>query len=202
MLQKYKKMGLAAAACTLLGVGAANAAVVVFTPTGGNIVSQSTNIYWDMLSNQVSTGFISGAPGGSNLSDHGDFHFDGGTFSITEGTIAFGGLIDASSAWTFGESNWFVGTTDYGGTMTPPATAFYGVRFLISGQTHYGWVNITEGVSDQSINSWGYESTPVTGILAGAGLSAVPEPTSVLGTAGLLASGLMIRRRKLGRVLG
>jgi hypothetical protein len=178
---------------------AANAAVVVFTPSGGNTVSQSTSLYWNMLSNEVSTSPISGAPGGFNLSDHGDFHFDGGTNQIATTpasgdqageTIPLSGVVYASRSWTsFG----FAGTNDFGGTMVTGDTAIFGVRFDIAGETHYGWVSITEGPTEQTINSWGYETTPNTGIAAG--VMAVPEPTSavMLGASGLLA---LVRRRK------
>jgi hypothetical protein len=40
---------------------------------------------------------------------------------------------------------------------------FLGVRFLISGQTHYGWVNLQEG----TITGAGYETIPNKPILAG-----------------------------------
>jgi hypothetical protein len=40
MLNKYYKMGLAAATCTLLGMSAANAAVTItFTESGGNVIA-------------------------------------------------------------------------------------------------------------------------------------------------------------------
>jgi hypothetical protein len=42
-----------------------------------------------------------------------------------------------------------------------------------------------------------FNDTPGASIAAGDGLTAVPEPASVLSTMGLLASGLMLRRRKL-----
>ena len=62
----------------------------------------------------------------------------------------------------------------------------------------YGWLEVTwdRGKDEFEIISGAYESEVGVAILAGQGASAIPEPASVLSTMGMLASGLLIRRRK------
>jgi len=60
----------------------------------------------------------------------------------------------------------------------------------------FGWLQVTWNGSDTfEILGGAYNDTAGVAIKAGE-LTAVPEPTSVLSTMGLLASGLMLRRRK------
>lgn len=167
---------------TMFMVSVAQAAVISFTPSGTSTVSQATNLYWDMLSSTTSTSSF-GATGGFYLSDHGDFHFDtgnGANMVVIAGTeggakLPVGTLIDAGSDWALTS---FAGTTDYDGTMVPVETAYFGLRFQVDGQTHYGWVQIEEGIDDQSVLAWAYESTPGVAIAAGAEAgSEAPVPT-------------------------
>lgn len=65
--------------------------------------------------------------------------------------------------------------------------AYFGIRFDIEGNTHYGWIHVvnTFGVTG-FVTEWGYESNPNTGLLAGV----IPEPSTVmllLGGLGILA---------------
>jgi len=71
--------------------------------------------------------------------------------------------------------------------LYPNADAYFGLRFDIDGETHYGWVHVinTYGISGEVVE-WGYELLPDTGLLAGV----VPEPSTVLlflGGVGILA---------------
>ena len=66
---------------------------------------------------------------------------------------------------------------------------YLGFQFQIGDPTtHYGWaeLDLTNGPADAVLLGWAYESTPDTGIIAGA----VPEPASL----GLLAAGRGRRR--------
>ncbi len=144
--------------------------VVSFTPSATSTVPQGTNLYWDMQSGETSiTSF--GAIGDFQLSDHGDIHFDGlAAMVINIGNqggekLPFGTSIDAGSNWS--STGNYIGTTDYDGTMIPPETTYFGLRFELSGQIHYGWVQIEEGLTDQSVLAWGYETTPDLAIAAG-----------------------------------
>lgn len=176
-----KRTGL----CVVLSVAmlmasAVQAAVVSFTPSGTTTVSQDTNLYWDMLSSDTSISTL-GAIGNFYLSGHGDFHFNGdGSMVIVAGTeggakLPLGTMIGPGSEWRATDS--YVGTTAYDGTMVPPETAYFGVRFQLGGADHFGWVQIEEGVSDQSVLAWAYETTPRQAIAAGAtvgGASGIP----------------------------
>jgi hypothetical protein len=64
---------------------------------------------------------------------------------------------------------------------------------------HYGWLEVRwdDTTEDFEILSGAYEDQVGVAINAGdTGVSAVPEPASALSTMGMLASGLLIRRRK------
>ncbi len=74
----------------------------------------------------------------------------------------------------------------YGGLHL--GTEYVGFKFLITGQQHYGWANITLGDNSLTFNDWAYESTANTAIPAGATV-AVPEPAQSAAGLGLLALG-------------
>ncbi len=153
-------------------------AVIIFTPTGGAFTgTQSQTLYWDMTSNSASTSFDASYVGGFSLSDHGDFHHSGaGTGMVYTGVcdifadvcgglqLNIGDIVGSSR--TYSTPTGFAGTTAYGGSMTssPATTAYYGLKFQISGQTHYGWIKFTEDATTQSLLKWAYESIPDTAI--------------------------------------
>lgn len=76
---------------------------------------------------------------------------------------------------------------------------YMGVQFLIEGQVHYGWLEISNdflpphGLSLQAtkILGWAYETEPGKPIVAGA----IPEPSGT-SIAVLAATGLLLRRRR------
>jgi hypothetical protein len=75
------------------------------------------------------------------------------------------------------------------GVGTP---GFVGIRFLIGGDTHYGWAEISRGVNaEATLHSFGYNTTPDEAALTGA----IPEPSSILLFA-VGAAGLAMRRRR------
>ena len=111
--------------------------------------------------------------------------------------FAAGDTIDGSALFSSSASS-TVFLYDNGTTSTSNAfgkDSFLGFR---SGNNHYGWLKVTwNGTDTFEILSGAFEDQAGAGILAGAGASAIPEPVSMLSTMGMLASGLLIRRRKL-----
>jgi hypothetical protein len=169
----------------------ANAAIISFTPSGTSTVSQGTDLYWNILSDETATSDQSWL-GGFQLTGHGDFHFDATSadmVNIGSGTggelFNLGEMIGVSSNWS--NTNFFVGTTDYSGVMNFGETGIFGLSFQLAGQTHYGWVNIAENNNGtQSLLGWGYESVAGRSIAAGV-TTQVPEPS----TLAILALGLL-----------
>lgn len=195
---------IALVAGLLLVPSLAPAAVVGFTPSGTSTVSQATDLYWDLQSSATSTTTL-GAPCDFYLSDHGDFHWNGDGSMVVlpngEGgdTLASGTLIGPGSNWS---TMSYAGTTGYQGEMVPPQTAYFGLRCAIGGQTYYGWVQIEEGTTDQSVLAWALETTPNAPIAAGATSSSAPTPVPTLSEWGiiilssLLAVGTLLTLRR------
>ena len=79
-------------------------------------------------------------------------------------------------------------------TETDGTTGFVGLRFAISGSTHYGWARFTYDdatTGNITLHDFAYENVAGANILAGA----VPEPGSaLLALAGL--AGATLRRRR------
>ena len=165
-----------------------NAAVVSFTPSGTSTVSQGTNLYWDLQSSTTSTNPI-GDVCGFELSDHGDFHYSGASHMVIIPATTGGALLPAGTSIGPG-STWstsgYTGTTAYDGVMVPPQTAYFGLSCVFGGQTHYGWVQITEGTTDQSVLAWAYESTPNAPIAAGATGNSVQKSIPTLSEWGMI----------------
>jgi hypothetical protein len=76
--------------------------------------------------------------------------------------------------------------------------AFLGLKFVIDGQTHYGWAHVTVGGSSTVLNGYAYETVPNQSLLTGktsgpvesATSSAPVKPTAPQpATLGLLAQG-------------
>ncbi|MEM1011183.1 MAG: PEP-CTERM sorting domain-containing protein [Planctomycetota bacterium] len=127
--------------------------------------------------------------------------------------LQFGDTIDASL--TSPERSFqFIGLTDSGNSpsgisnsngggnfdlLDPIAPEYIGVRTIIDGEQHYGWIGIviterdnTNDVLTGFVSGYAYNDVPGAGIKAGA----IPEPTSAavlaLGAAGLAS----MRRRR------
>lgn len=75
-----------------------------------------------------------------------------------------------------------------------PLTAYLGVSFLISGETHYGWIRLTTycdgGTVTGTITGYAYETVPNAPIPAGKTESGTAAaPTAAAGTLGMLGLG-------------
>jgi hypothetical protein len=84
-----------------------------------------------------------------------------------------------------------------------PLTAYLGVSFLISGETHYGWIRLTTycdgGSVAGTITGYAYETVPNAPIPAGkteSGTAGAPTPAAgTLGMLGLGSGGLALWRK-------
>jgi hypothetical protein len=115
--------------------------------------------------------------------------------------LAFGALIDPTSATNWGNGGKMASTEPYypGDWSYSGGSAYLGFYFESGGQSYAGWADIatmTNGATSSfEILSYAYETTANTPITAGEG-SPVPEPHAMpllaLGGAGLIA----LRRRR------
>lgn len=78
---------------------------------------------------------------------------------------------------------------------------FMGVRFDLSGNTHYGWIDVMWNPQAERFDAyaWGYEDAPDRPIIAGQTEGTIPEPgTLALFAMGAAAAAVALRRRRKG----
>lgn len=104
-------------------------------------------------------------------------------------------------ALTFGNYAW--GAYSYYGSwyiyIGDGQREFMGVEFDLSGNTHYGWVDVMWNPNATRFDAyaWGYETDPDTPIRAGDTGDVIPEPgTLAMFAMGALAAAVALRRRK------
>jgi hypothetical protein len=195
MCEKYKKMGLAAAACTLLGINASQAAVTLtFSQAGADVTATWSGTY--EVKENTST---------SNLSPGAFIDFDyvgghpGGSLELVPGGVFFASPLIQSFGSYFGTTFGYTETigvfptgTALGDVLTPVGTmTFPNVTLADLGADSLSMFLAYTGAGNVDESSKIYLTT------AGS-VSAIPEPSGVVGVAGLLAGGLLIRRRKRG----
>ncbi|SRR5579871_6273538 len=99
-----------------------------------------------------------------------------------------GGIIEISDSAPAGSSKFFRGS--WAGS---PKNRYLGVRFLINGQTHYGWIRLTvttnpkphTAIMSATITGYAYETVPNKAIAAGTAAiaaSATHNPTAEVQT--------------------
>lgn len=99
-----------------------------------------------------------------------------------EHPIGVAGAASLHVRYDSGTSGFFTGSRGY-----------IGVEFLIEGQVHYGWIDLSNYTWWQSeIHGWAYESEPGKPIMAGA----VPEPSTIACCGWMAGAALLGRRRR------
>jgi hypothetical protein len=111
--------------------------------------------------------------------------------------FATGAIIGSGANWASdGNSS---SLFNYDGTKQPAwgGGSFVGFQANNGTTPLYGWLEVTwNGIDTFEILGGAYDDSgaPIT---AGPTVAAVPEPASVLGTLGLLAGGMFVRRRRI-----
>ncbi len=95
--------------------------------------------------------------------------------------------ISASASFAGSGGGWNLGSassagSNYSGNFPGQGDQFIGVKFDISGETHYGWIriNLASSCDALTIVDWAYEETPDVGILAGDEIGDDGPPTVVI----------------------
>jgi len=203
------------AVALLAGIGlcqSSQASIMWSGPVDINIPSNINGVYLNVVTGNYSTSPLSHTDlhayvaGGTLLSFDSDYDFPFGN-GFVSGLSGQSGVNNLPDGYTIGPSHisWSQDTITYasGQTASPFWTPnsisnLVGFRFNneVTSQVHYGWasISLSADYSSQpmSIVSYAYESAPNTAISAGA----VPEPStwSLLGVAGLVLAGRVVRR--------
>jgi len=147
----------------------------------------NTNIYWaDPTANIFTQGFFG----------NGNDVAVGGAQSFNPAKFDFGTTVDGTAGYLAGGNNIALagGPSDGWGNWNDFSRGAIGVVFPISGELHYGFIDVTVN-SDKTItlHGYAYESTAGVGITT----FAIPEPSVASLFFGLLAlGGIGLRRRR------
>jgi len=120
-----------------------------------------------------------------------------GAFVVTAGTYAArlstSALIDNNQLFGFNSDYPSIGYYANLGNWAVGQRAFAGIRFDLSGETHYGWADVTRDAANQvTLHAFGYDNTP-------GAASHVPEPNSIMLLAAGAAGLASWRRRRSGK---
>jgi len=91
------------------------------------------------------------------------------TSGVDPSALQTGAIIGSQDAFTQNKTLVFSsGSGNYGGNFRGVSDRFLGVRFLISGQVHYGWVAFRRVSGNVArLGGWAYETEPNKAIVAG-----------------------------------
>lgn len=221
--QTIEKLSGLAAISTAMGTSADAALVASGTIPSGGLVSPSSpgTIYWDIDNDGTddfsflftSSGFSSTYYGSLYMRDLGDARVarpDGSSNIFAKlssgaklGTAADGLSFNASTesrvlVSSYNGTSFFTGDSPSNGNWSLGDTGYFGFKFTSSGNTHYGWAEMTLSSGSQpwaTINEAWYNDTPDGEVTVGV----VPEPAEIglgLGALALGAAGLRRMRQK------
>jgi len=198
------------AAIVSLGLAATSYAAPVYSgPLNTPLLANFNGTYLNLVNGTVVNGlpnFPAGSPLDINIWVSAAPPVGWKLFANSNGALADGGIAVSSdffgallnSGQLVGPASTFSISADVT-TANVAGTNIYGVRFLNEAgpnTIHYGWVQLnltpgSSGVATGTLLGYGFESTPNTAIVAGAG---IPEPTTlaVLGA----AAAFVLRRRR------
>ena len=162
--------------------GAAADAAVIYTDINPDFVGGVGNSYLLDLNNDSVNDFSIYHDGGSNLfiapiSSNGSVLGTGSTSGFAYPyAMSANSMISASASGTWFNNGYSTGyqSLNYGscsfGNWCTVTDKYIGLRFEVSGNTHYGWVRMDVNFTGSSftIKDYAYEDTPGVGILAGA----------------------------------
>ncbi len=156
--------------------------------TNGTLFDRFGNVTAAAGPSKVEDGFIITFDSAQGFLTH---PLDGGAVLATGGvkTFAAGDVIDSSLTFTtFSFAT--IGPTGDAASFQADERGFIGLEYNLSGNTHYGWAEITQ-VGDGSVivHQYGYNDT------AGAASTIIPEPA----TLALLGLGAMAMIRRKAR---
>jgi hypothetical protein len=202
-----KKLGMYLASASAAGVGLmalsnTAEAKVVYTPANITILinsAQPIDINGDGVTDATIDFYVGGksfqmiavVPTGNGIRVNASSEAAAGFFGVPIGP---GEKFAKSFAPMYYKIFGYGNSSSYGafGPWVNVPNRYLGVKLVIAGQTHYGWVRMTTGKNDiPVITGYAYETTPNTsikdGVISGATVRAAEalEPTSL----GLLAAG-------------
>lgn len=168
---------------------------------GAGFTVDDTTFNWDVDGNAVIDLNIGDAAGSMSLFAPGTAA--GGSWMASAGgkLAAMATTANVSVGANFRNGAYLTVAGDLGSQaagFTSVGASYVGFRFKISGNTHYGWAQITPTFGTGSsiqVNQWAYNSLADSAIQIGQ-TSAVPEPAAAATGLGLLALGAAGLRRQ------
>ncbi len=168
----------------LLVIGEYASAAIIYTDINPDVVQGASQTYHVNMDNNGLMEldifqFSQTGPTWSSVQASGVSHDGGTTWAclVAEGATGYSkrfGANESISSTNFYENNSIMSSSsqEVEEEWNGVTNGYLGVRFLISGSTHYGWVrlNVNNAGTGFTIKDYAYESTPNTSILAGAGI--------------------------------
>src|SRR5258708_4840844 len=189
-----------AAGLSILAVSQAAEAKIVYTPANTEISATSSDLNHDGIADFIitfhslsHTTVLTNAPlaGGNSIRSGSHGEAAAGFFGVPVGP---GEKFRSGSGGTYGWGVFMAAAfeysvTSFGGPWANAVNRYLGLKFVIAGQTHYGWARLSVGDwlggGKVVLTGYAYETTPNTNIIEGH--TSVPAKASNSAPADLLA---------------